>query len=432
MPAAPPAQSDKRAPPKLDLRAFQSSTPTTPRRNFPRHLVDTHMHLWTHEQLATGSVKWPTNEGGLPQLVGPHELAAYGAVVNGGIKLVGGGKSEFRGVVFVQAEAEHDDDDVDGSKGGWDAALSEVDSVCSAALDSTVPLLALVPWAPVHHGRAALALFQSRLLALPSLQALAERLGYAPVKSFRYLLQDSPPGFFQSDSFVDGLKWLGENGYAFDMTLDVTHEETGRTRVLEDAIDAIERVRVGQEGAQQTVFILDHCAKPPLTADPSYPPAASLTAYIAALYQLALLPNVYLKLSALLDSADRETVAAAFAEFSSGEYRRKRKDGAYDRLRSRIGAVLEPAVEAFGESRILVGSDWPMFRACTLPPTSTSPSAAHCASVDPAVESAAWAFEMQLYLDCLTGLGLEGDALDALFEGNARVAYKLGGGAAAT
>ncbi|KPV74726.1 uncharacterized protein RHOBADRAFT_44246 [Rhodotorula graminis WP1] len=393
MPAAPPAQSGKRAPPKLDLRAFQSSTPTTPRRNFPRHLVDTHMHLWTHEQLATGSVKWPTNEGGLPQLVGPHELAAYGAVVNGGIKLVGGGKSEFRGVVF------HDDDDVDGSKGGWDAALSEVDSVCSAALDSTVPLLALVPWAPVHHGRAALALFQSRLLALPSLQALAERLGYAPVKSFRYLLQDSPPGFFQSDSFVDGLKWLGENGYAFDMTLDVTHEETGRTRVLEDAIDAIERVRVGQEGAQQTVFILDHCAKPPLTADPSYPPAASLTAYIAALYQLALLPNVYLKLSALLDSADRETVAAAFAEFSSGEYRRKRKDGAYDRLRSRIGAVLEPAVEAFGESRIL---------------------------------SAAWAFEMQLYLDCLTGLGLEGDALDALFEGNARVAYKLGGGAAAT
>lgn len=138
----------------------------------------------------------------------------------------------------------------------WTLLSSSARSVCSAALDSKVPLLALVPWAPVHHGRAALSLFHSRLLALPSLQALAERLGYAPVKSFRYLLQDSPPGFFQRDAFVDGLKWLGEQGYAFDMTLDVTHQETGRSKVLEDAIDAIERVREGQEPGKQTVFIL--------------------------------------------------------------------------------------------------------------------------------------------------------------------------------
>lgn len=138
----------------------------------------------------------------------------------------------------------------------WTLLSSSARSVCSAALDSKVPLLALVPWAPVHHGRAALSLLHSRLLALPSLQALAERLGYAPVKSFRYLLQDSPPGFFQRDAFVDGLKWLGEQGYAFDMTLDVTHQETGRSKVLEDAIDAIERVREGQEPGKQTVFIL--------------------------------------------------------------------------------------------------------------------------------------------------------------------------------
>lgn len=100
----------------------------------------------------------------------------------------------------------------------------------------------------------------------------------------------------------------------------------------------------------------DHFAKPPLTADPSFPRSATLTAYIEALYQLALVPNVYLKLSALLDSADRETVAAAFDEFRTGEYKRERKDEAYDRLRSRICAVLEPAIEAFGESRILIGS----------------------------------------------------------------------------
>ncbi|GAA6051717.1 hypothetical protein JCM3770_002698 [Rhodotorula araucariae] len=423
---APRMHPGKRAPPKLDLRALLSApTPTTTRRAFPRGIVDAHIHLWTAVQLDLGTVSWPTQEGGLPQLSGPHELAAYGEVVNSGIRLVAGGKSELKGIVFVQAEAKHNDADADGSKGGWNAALDEVETVCAAALASKLPVVAIVPWAPVQHGRAALSLFHSRLLALPSVVALTERLGYAPVKAFRYLLQDSPPGFFQRDLFLDGLRWLGENSYAFDLTLDVTHEETGRTKILEDAIDAIERVREGQESGKQTVFILDHFAKPPLTADPTFPPAASLSAYIEALYQLALLPNVYLKLSALLDSADRETVAAAFAEFRNGDYKKKRKDEAYDRLRSRISAVLEPAVEAFGEERILVGSDWPMLRASTLPTTSTSPSTAHCASADPAAEAAAWAFEMQLYLDCLTGMGLEGEALDAVFEANARRAYGL-------
>ena len=103
MPAAPPTHPGKRAPPKRDLRAFQHA-PTPARRAFPRAVLDTHIHLWTPDQLATGSVKWPTQEGGLPQLAGPHELSAYGAVVEGGIQLVGGGKSEFKGVVFVQAE----------------------------------------------------------------------------------------------------------------------------------------------------------------------------------------------------------------------------------------------------------------------------------------------------------------------------------------
>lgn len=96
-------QQGKRAPPKLDLRAFQAP-PTPSRRNHPDGLVDTHIHLWTQEQLATGRIKWPVREGGLPQLSGPHELDAYGAVVEGGMQLVGGGKSEYRGVVFVQAE----------------------------------------------------------------------------------------------------------------------------------------------------------------------------------------------------------------------------------------------------------------------------------------------------------------------------------------
>lgn len=40
-------------------------------------------------------------------------------------------------------------------------------------------------------------------------------------------------------------------------------------------------------------------------------------------------------------------------------------------------------------------------------------------------ESSAWAFEMQLYLDCLVEIGLEGESLDKVFETNAKDFYGL-------
>ncbi|GAA5884723.1 hypothetical protein JCM3774_005903 [Rhodotorula dairenensis] len=439
-PEIPAMRAGKRAPPKLDLRAFQgpaapaSSAPLASdaatalprRRAYPRRLIDAHIHLWTKQQLDDGDMQWQRGSGGLDQLKGPHELEAYAEVTDEAMALVGDGKSRHAGVIYVQAEARRDDDDVDGSRGGWEAAINEVESVCAAALGADVHLLALVPWAPVQHGAAALERYIPRLLECPSLVALTEKLGYSPIKSFRYLLQDSPPGFFGTEQFIEGFRYLGERGYAFDMTLDVTHEQTGRTKILEDAIDVIERVHRGQASEQQTRFIFDHFAKPSLTSDLSYPPPSHHTAYLETLFQLALVPHTYLKLSALLDSADGPTAHAAFGEFKSGEYRkRSRRDSAYQRLKARILAVLEPAIEAFGDERILVGSDWPMFRATLLPESVTSPSRAHCPTADPSEEARAWAFEMQLYLDCLVHLGLDGEALDRIFETNARKVYSL-------
>lgn len=117
----------------------------------------------------------------------------------------------------------------------------------------------------MQHGRAALQLYIPRLLACPSLVSLSESLGYQPIKGFRYLLQHSPPGFFHTDQFMDGFRYLGETGYSFDMTLDVTHEETGKTKILDDAIVAIERTREGQDAAQQTCFILGEAPSRSLT-----------------------------------------------------------------------------------------------------------------------------------------------------------------------
>lgn len=60
-----------------------------------------------------------------------------------------------------------------------------------------------------------------------------------------------------------------------------------------------------------------------------------------------------------------------------------------------------------------------MFRAKTLPPTPPS------ASRDRKAEALAWAFEMDLYRTAAVQLGLEGEALDRLFAGNAREVYGL-------
>lgn len=120
------------------------------------------------------------------------------------------------------------------------------------------------PQAPVHCGAKALESYIARLDALPSLLSLSLASSSLsngtsgasrPIKSFRYLLQDSPEGFSTSTEFIDGLKYLGANGYAFDMTVDAGPKQRG-PEVLEEAITCISKVREGQDEATETKFIL--------------------------------------------------------------------------------------------------------------------------------------------------------------------------------
>ncbi|GAA5985764.1 hypothetical protein JCM11641_006199 [Rhodosporidiobolus odoratus] len=423
----PPMQNPRR-PPKLDLRGFQAPPSAPTRRTHPSTVIDSHIHLWTQHQLEQRNITWP-KQGAHQQLSGPHEMEGFATVVAEGMRGLGGGKSKWEGVVYVQAEAVHDDADEDGSKGGWDAALDEVECVCAAALrNPNVKLLALVPWAPVHHGSSALSAYFTRLFALPSLIQLTSTLGYPPVTSVRYLLQSSPRGFFLQPPFIDGLKHLGERGIAFDLTLDVRSENTGGVGVLEDAQEMITRVREGQGPGKETVFIFDHFAKPSLADDAfstssTRPSPPFRTSYISSLQPLSLLPKTYLKLSAFLDFAPPQLVADAFDDYKKTD---KGRESRYGQLRERILGYLEPALEAWGWERILVGSDWPMFRPLLLPSSQTSPSlSSHSDTVE---EGLAWAFGLELYLDCFRQLGLEGEELDGVFARNSRGLYGIGTG----
>lgn len=68
-------------------------------------------------------------------------------------------------------------------------------------------------------------------------------------------------------------------------------------------------------------------------------------------------------------------------------------------------------------------SDWPMFRPKLL--STSTPTFSTSDTDSQNGEAAAWSFEMQLYLDCLVEIGLEGETLDKIFEKNAKEAYGL-------
>jgi hypothetical protein len=64
----------------------------------------------------------------------PHPISAYLDVVQRGMVNLEGTK--FRGWVFVQAEVVHDDEDTDGSTGGWDASIDEIETYVLLLLPS--------------------------------------------------------------------------------------------------------------------------------------------------------------------------------------------------------------------------------------------------------------------------------------------------------
>ncbi|KAK4705163.1 hypothetical protein P7C70_g1053, partial [Phenoliferia sp. Uapishka_3] len=462
--------SAKRQPPRLPASAFVKA-PLVAKRTQPVSLIDTHIHLITPTQIDSGVSSWPSAASS-PQnvLSQPHELPFYGQVLEAAVSSAH--IAPVEGFVFVQAEVIHNDAE-DGQGRGWDASINEVDSVCQAALACpSPPLLGIVPWvlympfvppyivsralnpkqrqAPIHKGPAALQLYISRLEALPSLLALSHQAsslsgstaGKTPsrlIKGFRYLLQDSPPGFFTKPDFIASLKWLGENDYEFDMTLDAGPDQQGPA-VLEEAIECISKVHEGQSEGKETKFILDHFAKPDLVSEPTFPLKDTHSSYIRSMFSLSLLPNVYVKLSGLLDSASQRVVAEAFAEYRQGVALKindlhsghnlsspvavsgesasqpSPSSSSLGVLKRRILTFLEPVLESFGDSKIVYGSDFPMFRAKTI--TSTS-----VATRDHTEEAAAYAFQVELYRLCLVDLGLEGESLDRVFSGNSRVFY---------
>lgn len=164
-------------------------------------------------------------------------------------------------------------------------------------------VLGVVAHAPLHQGAE----------CAPGLEDLV-RSGPL-VSGVRRLLQDEPPGFLSDEGLVAGIRLLAPHGLAMDLCV--------RQHQLDEVVDLVDR-------CPDVLFVLDHLGKPRITQEDFAPWASSLS-------RLAERPNVRCKLSGLMSEAPPGR-----------------------RTTSSLRPWLDHALEVFGPTRCMFGSDWPV------------------------------------------------------------------------
>jgi L-fuconolactonase len=182
-------------------------------------------------------------------------------------------------------------------------ALSEARHVGDLAREEP-RLQAIVAAAPVEHGAAV----REHLESLVTISPL--------IKGVRRNLQDeTEPDFCLRPDFVTGVRLLAEYNLSFDLC--IKHWQ------LPGVVELVRR-------CPDTAFILDHLGKPDIKQQ-------QLDSWQADLRKLAELPNVVCKISGIVTEADHERWQPADLE-----------------------PFVNVALDAFGEERVLFGSDWPV------------------------------------------------------------------------
>jgi L-fuconolactonase len=235
-------------------------------------VIDSHVHLWDPRRF-----RMPWLDGNA-HLNRPFELSDFLHEASG---------LQVDGLVYVQV-------DVTPAYG-----LMEAEWVTQ--LDRRVA--GMVAWAPVEDG-AILRTYLDKLIATNP-----------RIKGVRRLLQsESDPDFLIDPDFLVGLRLLPGYGLSFDIC--IRHDQLART---------IDMVRACPE----TVFVLDHLAKPDVRG-------ARLDPWRDQISRLADFANVTCKVSGL--------VTEARDDWTIGD----------------LEPYVSHALQAFGEDRVLFGGDWPV------------------------------------------------------------------------
>jgi L-fuconolactonase len=135
------------------------------------------------------------------------------------------------------------------------------------------------------------------------------------LRGIRHIVQDEPEGFVLRPDFQRGIAALAEFGLAYDILI--------YERQLPEALELVRRFP-----AQR--FAIDHIAKPAIRD-------GSIDAWRIGIKAIAAEANVYCKLSGMVTEADWQRWRPAdFAPY------------------------IETVLDAFGPTRVMIGSDWPV------------------------------------------------------------------------
>ena len=185
------------------------------------------------------------------------------------------------------------------------ALMEARDLVNLARSDKRV--MGIVPWAPLEYG-------DKVRYFLEEIAAIGPE-----IKGIRRIVQDEPdPEFCLHPRYIEGTRALPDFGLTADLCCNF--RQLGPT---------VELVRQ----CPNTQFILDHIAKPNIRGGEMEPWAGQMR-------DLASLPNAMCKISGVATEANHESWTV-----------------------DEIRPYVMHALEAFGEDRVVFGSDWPV---CTL------------------------------------------------------------------
>ncbi|KAL2132460.1 hypothetical protein VTI74DRAFT_3766 [Chaetomium olivicolor] len=289
--------------------------------------IDTHIHLFPSSEIS--SLAWCAPDHPLAR---QHSISDFLTATSS--------PSNLSGFIFVETDRHN------ASSTDWSSPLQEIAWMRRLATGQPRPgeghspgdarlCLAFVPWAPVNLGPEKLGKY------LAQVEEVAGPELWGKIKGWRYLLQDKPNGTALREEFVEGLKMLGRKGYVFDVGVD--QHRRGRVQ-LEEVVEMIDRAHEGVEEGEKVVFVLNHLCKPDLTilnqTDPSF------IAWRTAMFTLSKCRKTYMKLS------------GCFSELPD-----KLKERSAEDIFAAILPWLAVVIAAFGPSRIMFGSDWPV---CTV------------------------------------------------------------------
>ncbi|KUJ18437.1 amidohydrolase 2 [Mollisia scopiformis] len=295
-------------------------------------VIDSHIHLFPESELETLAWCSPSNP-----LHKQHSLDEYEAAT--------GCPPSFEGFIFLETDRKHDLKLGAEDGRGWEMPLMEVEWLKRVALGTPRDgeghsegqkklCLAIIPWAPLPSGADVLQRY------VKEVEKHAES-SFSKIKGFRYLVQDKPRGVMLQHGFIEGLKWLGKNGYVFDLGVD---QHSGGKWQLEEAVEMIEKAHEDVPEEEKVTFIINHLCKPDLSVynqtDPKF------VAWRTAMFKLSKCSKTFLKLS------------GCFSEMPDAL-----KKAPVDEIFLALQPYLVVILATFGPFRIMFGSDWPV---CTI------------------------------------------------------------------